>query len=263
MGDPNDSLGDRMKEYEAVSADTLMRRTPVVVRVDGRAFHSLTKRVKMEKPYDIRMMRVMADVADRMAREMSNTVLAYAQSDEISFVMVDDRELTTEPWFGNKLQKIVSVSAAMATLYFNNRIQSEFGLDGSAMATFDSRAFNLPREEVANYVLWRQRDATRNSVQGWGQHLLGHKECQGLSGPELQERMFQEKGFNWNDAPTWQKRGVAVTRRPFDLSMDHRVDWEMPIVSQDRAYVDKCVSHARVEVHVTMSGDERVLKVVR
>ncbi len=246
-----DDLGDRMKRYEEVSSSVLMRRTPVVVRVDGRAFHTLTRRLPLEKPYDVRMMRAMTATAQDLSGGMANAVFAYVQSDEISIVMVDDRELTTEPWFGNKLQKIVSSSAAWASVCFNRHIKLEFpDLDFDPLATFDSRAFSLPREEVANYVLWRQRDATRNSVQGWGQVKLGHKACQGLSGSELQEALHSRCGFNWNDIPTWQKRGVAITRRPYgDGPAKHtrvHTDWEMPIVSQDREYVGACLRHEPV-----------------
>jgi tRNA(His) guanylyltransferase len=239
-----DSLGERMKEYEAVSRTRLVRRTPVIVRVDGRAFHTLTR--GFEKPWDRTFVRCMEDVATALCQELAGARLAYVQSDEVSVLLVDYQSLGTEAFFDNQVQKIVSVAASIATVAFN-RSMALYHRDYAAGATFDARAFNVPREEVCNYFLWRQQDAVRNSIQGLGQAHFSPKELHGVSCDGIQELLFQQKGINWSETPTHLKRGLCVVKSDRDSrgylmgGAIWRVDREPPVFSQDRSYVERHV----------------------
>jgi len=226
------NLSDRMKKYEKAFSIKMPERSPVIVRIDGKAFHTVTR--GMEKPFDPRMMELMAQTARRLVSEMQNAVLAYVQSDEISILMINYKKRDTSSWFDNSLQKIVSVSAGISTYQFNAAAQST-GFSIPGLVTFDSRAFILPKEEVANYFIWRQQDATRNSIQSLGQSLISHKKMQGLKNDQIQDMLFEEHGVNWNDLQTKEKRGFCVSSK--DLS----TDYEIPIFTQAREYIEDLV----------------------
>lgn len=236
------SLGDRMKGYEACTQSTLLRRTPVIIRVDGKAFHTFTKQFDTTKdPFSNVMHIAMTSTAQSMMQFMQNAQIAYTQSDEISILLRDWDKHETQQWFGGKLQKIVSVSAAMATGYFN------FFLDDyqddhyvGAVPLFDSRVFQLPQEEVANYFIWRQQDATRNSVQMLGRHYFSHRELNGKNVSEIQDMLMLQHGVNWNDIDTWKRRGTCVVPNPnrFDSSSAWFQDEEIPIFTKDRDYIE-------------------------
>lgn len=225
-------LPDRMKLYEAASAVYLPRRLPMIVRVDGRAFHGLTR--GMDKPWDLRMRDAMTLTALALVDDMAGAKIAYVQSDEISVLLTDYDALGTQPWFDKSLQKVVSIAAARATLEFNDAL----ALPGKR-GMFDARAFVLPREEVCNYFVWRQQDATRNSVSGLAQAHFSHKSLHGLSGAEMQERLFQEKGINWNDCESWAKRGWCVVRGEALM--------EVPVFTAARDFIEQHVSPDLVE----------------
>lgn len=224
-----DSLGDRMKTYESVSQNVLTRRTPVILRLDGKAWHTYTSVMQYNKPYDDLLIDKMANLTQNLVDSIQGAVLGYTQSDEISILLVDYVNVNTSAWFDNNVQKMCSVSASMATAMFNKGDYSEYS------ALFDCRAFNLPKEEVCNYFIWRQNDATRNSIQGYGQHFLGHKQCQGLNNLQVQDKLMQlTPPINWNDVPTSHKRGVAYTKQ-------NGIDFDIPIFTQDRLYIDNNV----------------------
>lgn len=244
----HDKLGDRMKEnYEDAYRIKLPRRMPLIIRVDGKAFHTLTK--GMERPWDEGLSQAMLMTARYLAENVQNCKLAYVQSDEISLLLVDYDRFGTEAWFDRNLQKMVSVSAAMATLAFNQEISKAYlGTQG----VFDSRAFVVPREEVCNYFVWRQNDATRNSVQMLARAHFSHKSLNGLNNNQVQEKLFQEKGINWNDTPTRHKRGACIKKRYYEgvellpdgntqyvpSSFSFEPDTEIPIFSQQRSYIE-------------------------
>ena len=198
------SLSDRMKAYEAPWKLSFPRRLPVVVRVDGKAFHSYLRGA--EKPFDMPFIADMAEVAKALCTEISGAVFAYHQSDEISVLVQDWSSEHTEPWFAGELQKIVSISAAVATHALVMRRPT-------GRALFDARAFVLPnRVEVANYFIWRQRDAVRNSISMAAQAKFSHKRLQGVTGNEMQDLLFAEHGINWNDYPVECRRGQVVVK---------------------------------------------------
>ena len=231
------SLGDRMKAYESVFDASFPARMPLIVRVDGKAFHSYTRGFR--RPVDERLVSVMDDTAKALCREIQGARLAYVQSDEISVLCVDYAELNTQAWMAGRVQKVVSVAAGVASSTFTELSRVWVG-ESPKTAVFDARAFVIPKEDVCNYFLWRQQDATRNSVQGLARSLYSHKECVDKSGPELQE-MCHVKGANWNDVPTSQKRGRCVVKMLAGERSWWTVDEQIPIFSQDRAYIERLV----------------------
>lgn len=234
----NDDIGDRFKAYEKCFDFTLPRRLPMVIRVDGRAFHGL----ELDKPFDLGFWAMMARVAEELCREIQGSVLAYFQSDEISIVARDDMTNTTEPWVGKRLSKLVSLSAAAATAAFNR--STPFALP----CQFDSRAFVLPDlSEVTNYLIWRQQDATRNSVSMAAHAAFSHKSLHGVNNTGMLDRL-REAGKPWEEVPTCFKRGavchpITVLKKvQFTGEMVERREWkvddEIPIFSQNRAYIE-------------------------
>jgi len=243
-----DKLGDRMKDfYESRSRIYLPRRLPLIIRVDGKAFHTLTK--GFSKPYDLIIRDCMEATAIELCKQVQGCKIAYIQSDEISLLLTDYDDIKTDAWFDKNLQKIVSVSASIATLAFNKKMfdihQQGIGKTKLFQALFDSRAFVLPKEEVVNYFIWRQNDATRNAIQGLGQYHFSHKEMQNINTTLLQEKLFIQKQINFNDEPTWYKRGwciiketVTLPSHPESIRNQWIPDYEIPIFTKDRDYIN-------------------------
>ena len=257
------SLGDRMKQYEAVPKNFLMRKNPVIIRLDGKAFHTFTR--GFEKPFDKIIETAMTETMLYLCKNIQGCVLGYTQSDEITLVLCDYQKIDTDAWFEYNVQKMVSISAAMATFKFNEvlrdtcwKIFDEAGCNftkevellvkkSEKGAFFDARAFSVPRHEVVNCLIWRQQDATRNSIQALAQSLYSHNELQGINCNKLQDKMFTEKGVNWNDLTTYQKRGACaiqklVTKTSKTKGTVTRYSWviddEIPIFTQDRSYIE-------------------------
>jgi tRNA(His) guanylyltransferase len=184
-------VGERMKaNYEAPSRHLLTRRVPVIVRVDGKAFHTFTK--GMGRPFDSRLVWAMAKAAGAVAAEMQGFKCGYVQSDEASFLMTDYDDLQTEPWFGYVKGKVETISASVMTAAFNACL----GTLPEKLAHFDARAFNVPREDVANYFLWRSKDWERNSVSMYCGAFFSHREMHG-KGRADQHEMLHKIGKNW------------------------------------------------------------------
>ena len=254
----NDNLGTRMKEfYEQVPKFRLYRRTPVAIRIDGKAFHTFTH--GFQKPFDEILIKSMQNTMKYLCENIQGCVLGYTQSDEITLILVDYKKLNSDAWFDYEIQKICSITASMATMafnkffgravsdYCNNILRNEDGsLDReqyeqwkkytSALsngAMFDARCFNIPKEEVANLIYWRQLDATRNSIQMVGQTNFSHKELQNKSCNDIQDMLMLQKGINWNNFPTHQKRGSCCVRKVVDVTTKdiyEEQEWGEPII---------------------------------
>jgi len=257
-----DALGDRMKAYEDQYRVKLPKRQFVMVRLDGKAFHSFTK--GFDRPWDTRLVRAMQATTNYLCQKMGGAVLGYSQSDEISILLAPGAKLTSEPWFDNNLQKIVSVSASMCTSFFNEVIN--FNPRDTDMqrreANFDSRAFILPEDEVVNYFIWRQQDATRNSVQMMARSLFSHAECTNKNTHDLMD-MIVAKGQNWNSVNTDFKRGACCKKESYSVPVDPKwrqstdaetvdrsiwtTDLDTPIFTQARSYVTNTFPKKEVE----------------
>jgi len=198
-----------MKEnYELRDRHYLTRRTPIIVRVDGRAFHTLT--ATYNKPFDQQFIGAMIQSARDLFHDMQGCKLAYIQSDEASFVLTDYDNLATEGWFDYRQSKIESISASQMTAFF---IGNMFDVgEGVLTAAFDSRAFNIPEDEIANYFLWRAQDWHRNSVMMYAQAYLSHSQLQGKSLPKIHD-MLHSIGKNWTtDLEPRLKNGTFLYR---------------------------------------------------
>jgi len=217
------SIGNRMKRYEAVSAWVMPNRIPVILRIDGRAFHTITRR-RFGKAWSQEFVEQMTETAQTVFKDIQGCNLAYSQSDEISFLLTDYKTISTDAWFAYDARKMISISASLASAVFSR-------LYGKNVC-FDSRVFSVPQDEVCNYFIWRQVDATRNAIQMAGREYYSHKEMQNKSCNEIQEMLFQ-KGINFNDYPVQRKRGWCV--------VDGVLDFNIPIFSQDRPYIEKHV----------------------
>lgn len=253
-----DNLGDRMKDYENVSQIYLTKKLPVIIRLDGKAFHRFAK--GFDKPFDNVLMKSMQETAKYLCANIMNCKMAYTQSDEISLLLVDYETRESQPWFENNLQKMVSISASMATLIFNRAFAetvNDYYRDDEDnfdyleyvkkfdVAMFDSRAFTLPQYEVCNYFIWRQQDAIRNSIQMAAQSMFSHKELRDLNCDQVQEKMWQEKNVNWNDYSVPEKQGSCVIKKVCENNGATRGRWvidkDIPIFTQERDYIDRYV----------------------
>ena len=232
-----DSLGDRMKErYEDRTRYFLPRRTYTIIRLDGKAFHTFTK--KFDRPYDKRITAWMDATALALCKQIQGTRFAYTQSDEISLLLTDFEGTETQAWFDGNIQKITSVSASMATAYFNYKSNVCDRINKLAM--FDSRVFTISdKVEVENYFIWRQKDATRNSIQMVAQSLYSQKELQGVSTQNLQEKIFQ-KGINWNNYNAGFKRGRIIAKRDLGYEIENP-----PIFTENKEYLQDLIPNIR------------------
>lgn len=269
-----DELGNRMKEYyENIPKTKLMRRCPIILRIDGKSFHTFAR--NFQKPFDEILIISMQETMKYLCENIQGCVLGYTQSDEITLVLIDYKKLTSQAWFDYEVQKICSIAASMATMAFNEsfsknysklyRRKMEYGENidelvktyafKAGRAMFDCRCFNIPKKEVTNCIYWRQLDATRNSIQMVGQANFSHKELQNKSCNDIQDMLMTQKNINWNDLPTYQKRGSCCVRNhmisePYGNRMLDRnagenewvIDKNIPIFKgEGRKYIDDLV----------------------
>lgn len=196
----NTPLADRMKRYEYTYRQYLPHRAYTLMRLDGRAFHTYLK--NSEKPFDRGFVQCMDAVTESLCREIAGVQFAYTQSDEISLLLTDFQSVHTEPWFGGNIAKMLSISACRASVTLD-RLREE-----AMVPEFDCRAWSMSDPiEVANYFVWRQRDAVTNSIQMLAQHYYRPRALHGRSTNELQDILFREQGVNWNDLDAGLKRG--------------------------------------------------------
>lgn len=248
-----DDLGNRMKKfYEDRTRNLLPRRTYTIIRLDGKAFHTFC--TKFQKPFDEDLINMMDQTAIALCEEIQGAKFAYVASDEISILLTDFDNQQSCAWFDGNIQKIVSVSASIATAAFNFEFlnwtkswRDKFvSLDTQKqLARFDSRVFTIPHFiEVENYFIWRQQDASKNSVSMVAQSLYKHKELQSVKQEGLQELIFQ-KGINWNDYPAHLKRGRVILKEKFERNGALRSKWVAkapPVFTQEREFLTNLIN---------------------
>lgn len=205
----NDTLGDRLKSYEAMTEIQLMPLLPVVARIDGRTFHTFTR--GMKRPYDEQMTNAMIRTATKLA-EATDARIAYTQSDEITIIWYSDNT-KSQTFFNGRHSKLVSNLASMATLFFYQEVLKNMPEYAKRNPTFDCRVFNVPTiQEACNVLIWRELDATKNAISMASRAFYSDKECHGKNGSDKQEMLFQ-KGVNFNNYPESFKRGTYVIRK--------------------------------------------------
>jgi tRNA(His) 5'-end guanylyltransferase len=233
-----------MKLYERVTDFHLTPRVPIIGRLDGVAFHTLAKQMKLERPFDEDFSMAMASAAQDLANRVQGFMLAYTQSDEISFLIRTDQSAETTPWFDNRIQKMASVTASIVAASFNKQWPTSVPL-----AAFDCRVYEVPDLiEAVNYFIWRQNDCTKNSISSAAYFELakqfGKKTVQkllhGLNKDERQELLWQKANINWNDYKPEFKRGITVVRQEKEVKTSEgtaiRKPWTIvpaPIFSSD------------------------------
>lgn len=203
----------RMKAYETTTSQILDTNQPIVIRLDGKSFSTLTKRMALDQPFDMDFAVAMMQTARFLLQQVQGCEAAYVASDEITLILKGWSETNpgTEPWFGGKVQKIVSVVAAMATWKFNQMLDTE-----GRLAVFDARVFNVPVEDLENVIYHRVISCERNCVQKYAHAAFGHKAIQKLGRFALLDKLERETDFRWTDVPIMYKRGclyIADARR--------------------------------------------------
>lgn len=262
------NLGKRMKQYEYTERRFLTHRIPTIIRLDIRDFHILTK--GLNKPFDSIIVEAMWETARYLCENIKGCQIAYTQSDKITLMLTDYGNEETKAWFDKNIQKMTSISASMATLAFNRfyrelvqlKITLPVSIDFMSdekqsmyrkkynkyhnkinTALFESRVFNIPKEEVCNYFIWIQNELSTKSIQMVGRSQLSNKQLHGKSCNEIQEKLFAEKA--WDDLPTYQKRGVCIIKERYDKEGKTRNRWiidkNINIFTQDRDYIDQYV----------------------
>lgn len=257
-----DELGKRMKSnYEEVTRTKLVRRMPVIIRIDGKSFRTFTKNFR--KPFDKIVVRAMQETTRYLCENIQGCVLGYTQSDEISLVLVDYKNLNSDAWFNNEVQKICSIAASMATMKFNavfrdyvteyvyrsdNQNEEEQELCKAYKkavyvgALFDARCFNIPKEEVTNYIYWRQTDAIRNSVLTLGRSYFDTTELNNKSISMVKQMLIEQKDIDWKELPIHLKRGTCVIKYKSEQLNFWQIDRAIPIFKSDnRLYIDKLI----------------------
>lgn len=274
-----DQLGDRMKDfYEDRTRYKLARRTNTIIRIDGKAFHTYTK--GLERPFDLGLMEDMNKTTEFLCQNIQGAKFGYVQSDEISILITDYDDISTHAWFDGNLQKMSSIAASLATAKFNQLRMARFArnsgiepkyrdesyiaeseIENFKLAMFDARVFQIPyQEEVFNYFIWRQQDATRNSISSVAQTYFSTTELKGKKTNVMQDMLMVQKEINWNDFSPREKRGALIRKverqfvrkdiDPIDDGKTYAIDkgniytrnvWEAdpetPIFSKDKDYL--------------------------
>ena len=248
-----DSLGNRMKAYEATYKQKLVQKMPIVIRVDGKAFHTFTKGLK--KPFDDLLMNTMQKTMFCLCKDLQNAKFGYVQSDEITIVCTLDDYIKSEGLYNYKVQKILSIVASKATKYFNKAFyenvkkleenkeafkevaEIEKYKKKLFEAEFDCRVMNIPDFDIINNIIWRQQDATRNSIQMLGQAYFSQKELNNKSCSDIMDMLIVNKKINWNNLPIDKKRGACCYKKL--NNNDKRAKWiidkSMPILTEESA----------------------------
>ena len=271
----NNEIGKRMKEYyENIPKTKLMRRAPVIIRIDGRAFHTFTRGFK--RPFDDILIKSMQETMKYLCENIQGCVLGYTQSDEISLLLIDYKNLNSSAWFDYEIQKICSIAASMATMAFNKSFTKnaeEFmtdcasnyemeGLCGKGTeeyklcevyqkaiekgAIFDARCFNIPKEEVTNYFYWRQLDAIRNSIQMVGQAHFPHNILQYKTCEDIKDMLYVKDEIVWELLPTYKQRGSCCIKQDYIYENILRKQWvidnNIPLFKEEgRDYIEKLI----------------------
>ena len=257
-----DSLGERMRQnYEFPYRFFLTKRTPIIIRIDMQNAHNFTS--FMKKPFDPIFIESMHNTALNLCEQLTNVEFAYTQGDEINLFLTDYKKILLGQWQNGNLQKMVSLSASIATIEFNaaytHAILNHTELDAESTnqyssninkMIFESTIFNIPESEVINYFIYRQTECAKNSVQLAGGYYFNNDKLHNLNGNDIQEKL-KNIGINWNEYPSFFKRGICTKREEYIVHDDYKnedikryrwtIDYDIPIFARDREYINKFV----------------------
>lgn len=241
----SDDFGDRMKLYEMAEAGRrFMPMLPIIARIDGRSFSKFTK--GLERPYDVRLSDLMLNTTKFLVKE-TNACCGYTQSDEITLAWYSP-EYKSEVFFDGRISKMTSTLAALATVYFNKELYRLPPTHADKMPTFDCRVWNVPNIiEGANAFLWREQDATKNSISMAARAYFSHFEIMNKNGSEMQEMLFQ-KGINWNDYPNFFKRGSYLQKRNVVRKFTADEINKLPVKHEARFNCDLEISRTEIKL---------------
>lgn len=227
MAKETDALGNKMKSYEmAMAGQKVMKGIPLIARLDGRAFHTFTR--GLPKPFDQRLSTCMIETTKYLVDE-THALTGYTQSDEITLVWNVDEAGDADYMFGGRVQKLTSILSALASVKFMKLIVEHIPEKANQVPVFDCRVWQVPNEQVAaEAFLWRELDATKNSISMAAHAYFSHKSLEGKTGSEKQERLWAEKGINWNDYPVFFKRGTYVQRKTFERELSEEERGRIP-----------------------------------
>lgn len=257
----NDDLGDRMKSYERLGAtEQLMPRLPIVIRLDGRAFHTFTRGLK--RPFDQNFHSLMDEVAKKLVHE-TNAVIGYTQSDEITLLLHND-DPRSRPYFDGRRDKINSVLASLTSVWFNLLLPGFLPGKEQSLPVFDCRCFTVPtRFEATNVLVWREQDATRNAISMAAQAYFSHNQLQGKSSSVMQEMLFSQQGINFNDYPAGFKRGRYFRRmavqRPYTPEQRAKVSRSHPASVPGATYTRREVQKIELPVFTRITNRAEVV----
>lgn len=258
-----ETLSDRMKEYEKVTEARLIKKQPVIIRLDGKTFHTFTQGI--DKPFDEDLADAFEFTCVKLKEKVQGAKLIYTQSDEISILLTDWEKTTTDCWFDYRIQKVVSIASSLATCFFNQYIdeivakyykkynQKDISYEEEQLylkkyqlwrskkykANFDARIFNLPISEIANYFIYRQKDAIRNSIQSLGQAHFSHKELNKKNTSEVIQMVKDKVSIDFNELSSRQQKGICLYR-DFDTEK-WIIDKDIPDFLANREYIEKYV----------------------
>ena len=243
----NDSLGDRMKSFEATTtSQRLMQQLPWLVRLDGKGFHKFTK--GLERPFSLPLRELMLETTVELVK-MTNANVGYTQSDEIT-ICWNNKDYKNEGFFAGKIYKINSIMASLCTLTFNRLLPKYLDKKyADQCPLFDCRVFYVPNDmEAYNVFLWRELDATRNSIQMAGSSVFSHSSLQNKNCDQIQEMLFSERNINWNNYPDWCKRGTFVRRKKEMVKFEGKELDKLPLNHKARSNPDLLVKRSVLKI---------------
>ena len=251
-----DNLGDRCKLYESAETSRMaMPLIPIVARIDGRAFHTFTK--GMDRPYDTILVLCMQNTTKALVKQ-TGASFAFTQSDEITLTW-HQSNTKSQVWFNGRLFKMTSQLAALATLEFYRQIVQHYPQYADRKPTFDCRVWQVSnRAEAANVFLWREWDASKNSVSMLAQSFFSHKKLHGKNGSQMQDMLMAEHGVNWNDYATELKRGTYFQKHKVRRKYHIKEISQLPQMHEARTNPDLIVERSDIRDMLHMAPFKEV-----
>ena len=215
-----------MKDYEIYSNLKVPKNSKIILRIDGRSFHNLSNFLNLDKPMDINFTNLMTNVCEDLFNEFS-PLFIYTFSDEINIL------LDKIP-FNGRVEKIDSVLSSFTGSSFTYHFSDYFNKDLYKPVSFDCRIIPINDSNVYDYFKWRQDEAWRNCVNGYGvwyckSNDISLDKMHGLKNNDIHEMLFKG-GINLNNVENWKKRGIGIYKKQRKIKGFNKKD-NIPTVS--------------------------------